>query len=74
MKKTRLSIYDDFPNSVIDATINEWIKKERDRRILHMKIVDGMTYEHIAEVMDMSPKRIQNIVYEAEHKLYQHLK
>lgn len=73
MKKTRLGIYDSFSNSQIDAAINEWIHNERDRRILHLKLVDGMTYERIAEIMDMSPKRIQAIVYAAEHKLYKHL-
>ena len=73
MKKTRLSIYDDFSNSQIDAAINEWVHSDRDRAILHFKLVDGMTYEKIAEKMDMSPKRVQNIVYAAEDKLFRHL-
>ena len=73
MKKIRLDIYDDFSNSQIDAAINEWIKSERDRRVLHLKIIDGLTYERIAEIMDMSPKGIQKIVWKAEDKLFKHL-
>ena len=73
MKKIRLDIYDDFSNSQIDAAINEWIKSERDRHILHLKIIDGLTYERIAEIMDMSPKGIQKIVWKAEDKLFKHL-
>ena len=74
MKKTRLEIYDEFPNSLIDEVIGEWIKNQRDRRILHYKLIDGLTFEKIAELEDMSPKRIQNIIYAAENKLFSNLK
>ena len=74
MKKTRLDIYKDFSNSAIDAAINEWIHSERDRRILHYKLVDGLSFERIAEIEDMSSKRIQGIVYDAEYTLFAHLK
>ena len=73
MKRTRLDIYGDYPNSRIDAAINEWVHSERDRRILHYKLIDGYTYERIAEIMDMSPKRIQDIIYSSETKVYKHL-
>ena len=73
MKKTRLEIYDNLSNSQIDAAISEWIHSERDRRILHYKLVDGYSYERIAEIEDMSPKRIQQIVYNAEDRLFHHL-
>lgn len=73
MKRTRLDIYDDFSNSQIDAVINEWIHKELYRQVLHYKLVDGYTYEHIAELVDRTPKRVQDIVYAAEDKLYKHL-
>ena len=73
MGRARLDIYGDYPNSLIDVTINEWIKSERDRRILHYKLIDGYTYERIAELMDMSPRRIQDIIYKAETIVYKHL-
>lgn len=74
MKRQRLKIYDGFPSSAIDAAIAEWIHNERDRRILHYKLIDGFTFERIAEIEDMSPKRIQAIVYASEDKLFRHLK
>lgn len=73
MKRTRLDVYAGFSNSQIDAAINEWIHSERDRRILHYKLVDGLTYERIAEIEDMSPKGIQKIVYDAEKQLFRHV-
>ena len=74
MKRTRLSIYDEFSNSRIDAMICEWIKSDRDRRILHHKLIDGWTYEHIAESEDLSTESIKSIIHKAENKLYKHLK
>mgnify|MGYP003288737066 CR=1 FL=1 len=83
MKRTRLSIYDTFSNEQIDATINKWIHDERKRLVLHYKLVDGLTYEEIAEIdlphklygkIRLSPKRIQEIVFEARTTLYPHLK
>lgn len=74
MKRTRLEIYDEFPASAIDYVINEWIHSARDRRILHYKLVDNLSFEEIAALEDMSSKRIQGIVYGAEYKLFSHLK
>ena len=74
MKHTRLNVYDDCPNSLIDEAISEYVHSERDRRILRYKLIDGLTYERIAEIEDMSPRRIQNIVYSAEDRLFRHLK
>ena len=73
IKKTRLGIYESYPNSKIEAGIAEWIKHERDRRILRDKLIDGLTYEAIAEKEEMSPKRVQDIVYAAETKLKKYL-
>ena len=53
----------DLPNSEIEHRISERIHSERDRRILRMKLIDGLTYEKIAEIVDMTPRQIQNIVH-----------
>lgn len=83
MKRTRLSIYDDFPADKIDETINLWVHDERKRLVLHYKLVDNLTYEEIAEIplphrkhpdgIRFSVKRIQDIVYEARKTVFPHL-
>ena len=65
--------WDNITNSQIDHLISEYIHSERDRKILHLRLVDGYTYEKIAWVMDMSVRAIKNIVYKAEAKLFKHL-
>lgn len=49
-------------NSVIAANIRERIHKKRDRQILARKLIDGATYEAIAEEFDMSPRGVKYIV------------
>ena len=54
--------YVSLTNSEIAERISEHIHSERDRKIMHMKLIDGLTYEKIAEIVDMTPRQIQNIV------------
>lgn len=65
---------DNITNSEIDHLISEYIHSQRDREVLHLRLVDGLTYEKIADKMDMSVRQIKNIVYKAEVKLFKHLK
>lgn len=65
--------WDNITNSEIDHLINEYIHSERDRKVLHLRLVDGLTYEKIADRMDMSVRQIKNIVYRAEERLFRHL-
>lgn len=49
-------------NSIIAANIRERIHKKRDREILKLKLIDGETYEAIAEEIGMSARGVKNIV------------
>lgn len=51
-----------YTNSEIAAIIAERIHSERDRRIMQMRLVDGLTYERIAEIVEMSAIQIKRIV------------
>lgn len=49
-------------NSVIAANIRERIHKKRDRQIMARKLIDGATYEAIAEEVGMSPRGVKYVV------------
>lgn len=66
--------YDDISNSEIAKVIDEWIKSERDRKILKRRLIDGICYEPLAEEFEMSVRQIKNIVYKSENILFSHLK
>lgn len=69
-----MSKYDDIANSDIIRVIDEWIKSERDRKILKRRLIDGICFEPLAEEFEMSVRQIKNIVYKSEMILFKHLK
>ena len=63
----------EYSNSQIREVISEWIHNERDRRILCYRLIDGYTFERIAEVEDMSVRQVKNIVYKSQVQLFKHI-
>ena len=59
----------DISNSEIDYLIAQWIRNERDRAILQDRLINGMTFERLAEKHDMSVRQTQNIVYKSMDRL-----
>lgn len=54
--------YVELTNSELAEIIGEHIHSERDRQIMKMKLIDGLTYEKIAENMEMSPRYVRSLV------------
>ena len=63
----------EYTNSQMNNLIDEHIHNIRNRAILKLRYLDGMTYERIAEELDMSTQQIKTIVYEAQQKLLKYL-
>lgn len=51
-----------YQNSQIEIIINEYIHKKRDREILKRKLIDGITYEKIAEEFELSSTQVKRII------------
>ena len=63
----------EYSNSQIREIIADYIHSERDRRILERRLIDGITFERLAEEFDMSTRQIKAIVYKLQVKLFKHL-
>ena len=63
---------DSMSRSQISCLIDQWILNERDRAILKRRLLDGITYEKLADEFDLSVRQIKNIVYKSQIKLFQH--
>ena len=50
----------EYKNSDISYLIDEYIHKERDRKILKRRLVDGICNERIAEEFDLSLRQTCN--------------
>ena len=52
----------DYTNSEIERRISEKIHNAKYRDIMRMRFIDGLTYERIAEAVEMSPRYIRSLV------------
>lgn len=62
--------------SEINDLIDEWVigrNAERDRKILKRRLMDGITYDRLAEEFDLSVRQVKNIVYRQEDELFRHI-
>ena len=59
----------DISVSELNSLIDEWIFSERDRKILKRRLIDGLTYERIAEEFDLSPRYVSTIIYKGIQKI-----
>ena len=64
--------FGDLSVSQLRDLIDEWIFSERDRDILKRRLLDGITYERIAEEFNLSVRQTKNIVYRSEIKVFAH--
>ncbi len=54
--------------------IDQHIFSERDRQMLKRKLLDGITYEALAEEYDLSVQRTKSIIGEAKTRLSRYIK
>lgn len=63
----------EYSRSMIESAIEEWILNEKYRTIMKRRLIDGITYERLAEEFDMSVSQIKRIVYKSEEKVFKHI-
>lgn len=64
----------DIPRSEWESLIDEWIFNEMHRTMLKLNLLDGWTYERIAEKFDMSTRQIARIIPRLQNQLFKHIK
>ena len=64
---------DDYTNSAVSAAIDEYIHNERDRMVFKRRLIDGLTYERLAEEFDLSVRRVKMIVYKGKERVFSHM-
>jgi DNA-directed RNA polymerase specialized sigma24 family protein len=53
--------------------IERWIFNEQHRKMLKLNLLDGWTYERIAEEFDMSSRQIARIIPKLQEQLFKHI-
>lgn len=63
----------EISRSELSMIIDEWIFNERNRAILKRKLLDGITFERLAEEFDLSTQQVKTIVYKCQEIISKHL-
>ena len=63
----------EYTNSQIREIIGEYIHSERDRKIMERRLVDGITFERLAEEFDLSVRCVKSIVYRCQVDIFRHV-
>lgn len=63
----------EFPRSHVEHLVDEWIFNEQHREMIKRNLLDGRTYEQIAEEFDMSTRQVARIIPKLQDKLFRHM-
>lgn len=67
-----MSKFENISNEELSALIESWIKSERDRKILHRRLIDGICFDELSMEFNLSVDRIKQIVYKQQDILFTH--
>ena len=63
----------EYSNSQIRDLIAEHIHNSDDRRMLQLRLIDGMTFEAIGFEMGMTTKTVRLRIHKGEEILFKHI-
>lgn len=62
----------ELSRSEISVLISEWVFNKRDREIMSDKMLDGLTYDELADKYCLSPQRLKVIVKMNKERILSH--
>lgn len=60
----------DIPNDKLQVEIDRWIKSERNRAILKRRLIDGLTFDELANEFNLSRSNVVKICMKEEQRLF----
>lgn len=69
--------FENLSRSEIETLINDWVickrNSKRNREILKLALLDGISQERIAEEYGLSTRQVQNAIRDSMNQLVKHL-
>ena len=60
-------------NKELAEIIDNWVKNDRNRKIMKRRLIDGICFEPLAEEFQLSVRHVKNIVYKNEIIIFNHI-
>ena len=64
----------EYTNSRIREIIAEHIHSERDRKVLERRLIDGITFERLAEEQELSVSQVKQIIRKGSEIIFRKMK
>ena len=65
--------FDEMSRTEIEYLVTEWVHNQRNRNIAKSRFLDGLTYERISELYELSVNQTKNIVKKVKKTLLNHI-
>ena len=66
-------MFEDLSHTQIEYLIDEWIHNQRDRAIMKSRLLDGITFERLSELYELSVTQTKTIVRKSKEVLLKHI-
>ena len=63
----------EYTNSQIKALIMEYIHNAVDRKMVYLRLVDGLTFEKISFEVQLDVKTVRKRIHKSENEIFKHL-
>ena len=63
----------EYTNTLIRELIADYIHNAVDRKMLQLRLIDGMTFEQIGFEMGMTTKTVRLRIHKGEEALFKHI-
>lgn len=65
--------FDNLSRTEIENLVTEWVHNSRNRSIAKSRFLDGLTYEKISEIYELSVNQTKNIIQKVTEILLDHI-
>ena len=65
--------FENLSRTEIEYLVTEWVHNSRNRSIAKSRFLDGLTYERISEIYELSVNQTKNIVQKVKETLLSHI-
>lgn len=76
-KAMNITALKNMPRSEIETLIDDWVickrNSKRNREILKLALLDGISQERIAEEFGLSTRQVQNAIKDSLNQIINHL-
>lgn len=62
-------VMNNLSNSQLEKLIDEWVRGERNRKIMKRRLIDCICFEPLADEFELSVRQVKNIVYKENENI-----